>query len=132
MVEQACYAVVREDSSEGPTTRDLRNALQKGTDKTKIETLTNTSATQTPSSSKPSSQPSETASSIGTLYTTFRQHENLIPDAPKLVEMFLAAECRDLQEEPEPVCDGEGCCMVDQECGGCGEHYTITTFASLM
>lgn len=39
MAEQACYTVVREDSSEGPTTQDLRNALQKGTDETKIETL---------------------------------------------------------------------------------------------
>ena len=39
MAEQACYTVVREDSSEGPTSQDLRNALQKGTDEAKIETL---------------------------------------------------------------------------------------------
>jgi coatomer subunit beta len=37
--EQTCYTVVREDTSEGPSSQDLRNALQKGTDETKLETL---------------------------------------------------------------------------------------------
>ncbi|KAG9119920.1 coatomer subunit beta, partial [Ceratobasidium sp. 392] len=37
--EQTCYTVVREDTSEGPTSQDLRNALQKGSDETKLETL---------------------------------------------------------------------------------------------
>ncbi|KAG9093773.1 coatomer subunit beta, partial [Ceratobasidium sp. UAMH 11750] len=37
--EQTCYTVVREDTNEGPTSQELRNALQKGTDETKLETL---------------------------------------------------------------------------------------------
>ncbi|CUA76303.1 Coatomer subunit beta [Rhizoctonia solani] len=39
IAEQTCYTVVREDTSEGPTSQELRNALQKGTDETKLETL---------------------------------------------------------------------------------------------
>jgi coatomer subunit beta len=37
--EAACYTVVYEDSSESLSTQDLRNALQKGSDEVKIETL---------------------------------------------------------------------------------------------
>jgi coatomer subunit beta len=37
--EAACYTVVYEDSSEAPSTQDLRNALQKGSDEVKIDTL---------------------------------------------------------------------------------------------
>ncbi|KAI0271474.1 coatomer beta subunit [Gloeopeniophorella convolvens] len=37
--EVACYTVVYEDSSESPSTQDLRNALQKGSDEVKIDTL---------------------------------------------------------------------------------------------
>ena len=37
--EAACYTVVYEDSSESPSIQDLRNALQKGSDEVKIETL---------------------------------------------------------------------------------------------
>ncbi|KAG8714008.1 coatomer subunit beta [Ceratobasidium sp. 395] len=39
IAEQTCYTVVREDTSEGPTSQDLRNSLQKGTDEAKLETL---------------------------------------------------------------------------------------------
>ncbi|KAG8712741.1 coatomer subunit beta [Ceratobasidium sp. 423] len=39
IAEQTCYTVVREDTTEGPTSQELRNALQKGTDETKLETL---------------------------------------------------------------------------------------------
>ncbi|CDO73176.1 hypothetical protein BN946_scf185007.g231 [Trametes cinnabarina] len=34
-----CYTLVYEDNSETPTTQDLRNALQKGSDEVKIDTL---------------------------------------------------------------------------------------------
>ena len=34
-----CYTVVFEDSSETPTTQELRSALQKGSDEVKIDTL---------------------------------------------------------------------------------------------
>ncbi|THH30621.1 hypothetical protein EUX98_g3558 [Antrodiella citrinella] len=34
-----CYTVVTEDNSEIPSTQDLRNALQKGTDEVKLDTL---------------------------------------------------------------------------------------------
>ena len=37
--EAACYTIVYEDSSEAPSTQDLRNALQKGSDEVKIDTL---------------------------------------------------------------------------------------------
>jgi coatomer subunit beta len=37
--EAACYTVVYEDSSEAPSTQDLRNALQKGSDEVKIDAL---------------------------------------------------------------------------------------------
>jgi hypothetical protein len=37
--EATCYTVVYEDSSEAPSTQDLRNALQKGSDEVKIDTL---------------------------------------------------------------------------------------------
>ncbi|KAI0050610.1 coatomer beta subunit [Auriscalpium vulgare] len=37
--EAACYTVVNEDSSELPSTQDLRTALQKGSDEVKIDTL---------------------------------------------------------------------------------------------
>ena len=37
--EPACYTVVYEDSSESLSTQDLRNALQKGSDEVKIDTL---------------------------------------------------------------------------------------------
>ena len=37
--EAACYTVVYEDSSESPSTQDLRNALQKGSDELKIDAL---------------------------------------------------------------------------------------------
>ena len=37
--EAACYTVVYEDSSESLSTQDLRNALQKGSDEVKIDTL---------------------------------------------------------------------------------------------
>lgn len=37
--DAACYTVVYEDASESPSTQDLRNALQKGSDDAKIETL---------------------------------------------------------------------------------------------
>lgn len=37
--EAACYTIVYEDSSESPSTQDLRNALQKGSDEVKIDTL---------------------------------------------------------------------------------------------
>jgi coatomer subunit beta len=37
--EAACYTVVYEDSAESPSTQDLRNALQKGSDEVKIDTL---------------------------------------------------------------------------------------------
>ncbi|KAF8594736.1 putative coatomer complex beta chain [Ceratobasidium sp. AG-I] len=181
MAEQACYTVVREDSSEGPTTQDLRNALQKGTDETKIETLRTIIVSTLngnphptllmpiiqfvlPSKSKALKKmlhfyweicpkhdengklkqemilvcnairndlqhPNEyirgatlrslqkltdaellepliptlrtclehrhsyvRKNAVFAVYTTFRQHENLIPDAPELIETFLAAE----------------------------------------
>lgn len=34
-----CYTVVSEDSSETPTTQELRTGLQKGTDEVKLDTL---------------------------------------------------------------------------------------------
>ncbi|KAH8094620.1 coatomer protein [Cristinia sonorae] len=37
--ESSCYTVVSEDSSETPSTSDLRTALQKGTDEVKLDTL---------------------------------------------------------------------------------------------
>ncbi|KAI0005525.1 coatomer beta subunit [Russula compacta] len=37
--EAACYTIVYEDSSESPSIQDLRNALQKGSDEVKIDTL---------------------------------------------------------------------------------------------
>ncbi len=37
--EATCYTVVYEDSSESLSTQDLRNALQKGSDEVKIDTL---------------------------------------------------------------------------------------------
>jgi hypothetical protein len=37
--EPACYTVVYEDSSEAPSTQDLRNALQKGSDEVKIDAM---------------------------------------------------------------------------------------------
>ncbi|KEP47545.1 coatomer subunit beta [Rhizoctonia solani 123E] len=39
IAEQTCYTVVREDTSEGPSSQELRNSLQKGTDEVKLETL---------------------------------------------------------------------------------------------
>ncbi|PVG02481.1 putative coatomer complex beta chain [Serendipita vermifera] len=37
--EQACFTVVQDDGSEIPSTQELRSALEKGSDETKIETL---------------------------------------------------------------------------------------------
>ena len=37
--ETPCYTVVTEDSSETPSTSDLRSALQKGSDEVKLDTL---------------------------------------------------------------------------------------------
>lgn len=37
--DATCFTVVFEDPSELPTTQELRNALQKGTDEVKLETL---------------------------------------------------------------------------------------------
>jgi coatomer subunit beta len=37
--EAACYTVVYEDNAEAPSTQDLRNALQKGSDEVKVDTL---------------------------------------------------------------------------------------------
>lgn len=37
--EAPCYTVVFDDSSETPSTQDLRSALQKGTDEAKFDTL---------------------------------------------------------------------------------------------
>lgn len=37
--EPSCYTVVTEDTSETPSTQDLRTALQKGTDEVKLDTL---------------------------------------------------------------------------------------------
>ena len=37
--EAPCYTVVFEDSSETPSTQDLRTALQKGSDEVKFDTL---------------------------------------------------------------------------------------------
>lgn len=37
--EALCYTVVTEDSTETPTTQDLRSALQKGSDEVKLDTL---------------------------------------------------------------------------------------------
>jgi hypothetical protein len=37
--EAACYTIVYEDNSEAPSLQDLRNALQKGSDEVKIDTL---------------------------------------------------------------------------------------------
>ena len=34
-----CYTLVNEDSSEAPTTQELRSALQKGSDEVKLDTL---------------------------------------------------------------------------------------------
>jgi coatomer subunit beta len=38
-VEQPCFTVVVDDGSEVPSTQELRNALEKGSDEVKIETL---------------------------------------------------------------------------------------------
>ncbi|KAI0830758.1 coatomer protein [Trametes gibbosa] len=37
--DSSCYTLVYEDSSEAPTTQELRTALQKGTDEVKLDTL---------------------------------------------------------------------------------------------
>lgn len=37
--ETSCYTVVFEDSSESPSTQELRASLEKGTDEAKIDTL---------------------------------------------------------------------------------------------
>ncbi|KZT30989.1 coatomer protein [Neolentinus lepideus HHB14362 ss-1] len=37
--EATCYTIVHEDFTESPTTQELRNALQKGSDEVKLETL---------------------------------------------------------------------------------------------
>lgn len=37
--EAPCYTVVFEDSSESPSTQELRSALQKGSDEVKFDTL---------------------------------------------------------------------------------------------
>lgn len=37
--EAPCYTVVFDDSSETPSTQDLRSALQKGSDEVKVDTL---------------------------------------------------------------------------------------------
>ena len=37
--EASCYTVVTEDSTETPTTQELRSALQKGSDELKLDTL---------------------------------------------------------------------------------------------
>lgn len=37
--EGSCYTIVFEDSSESPSTQDLRAALQKGSDEVKLDTL---------------------------------------------------------------------------------------------
>jgi coatomer subunit beta len=38
-VELPCFTVVVDDGSEVPSTQELRNALEKGSDEVKIETL---------------------------------------------------------------------------------------------
>lgn len=37
--DSSCYTLVYEDSSEAPTTQELRTALQKGSDEVKLDTL---------------------------------------------------------------------------------------------
>ena len=37
--EASCYTIVFEDSSETPSTQELRSALQKGSDEVKLDTL---------------------------------------------------------------------------------------------
>ena len=37
--ETSCYTVVFEDSSESPSTQELRASLEKGSDEVKIDTL---------------------------------------------------------------------------------------------
>lgn len=37
--DSSCYTLVFEDSSEAPTTQELRTALQKGSDEVKLDTL---------------------------------------------------------------------------------------------
>lgn len=37
--EASCYTIIYEDSSETPSTQDLRTALQKGSDEVKLDTL---------------------------------------------------------------------------------------------
>jgi len=37
--ETSCYTVILNDGTEMPSTQDLRQALEKGTDEVKIETL---------------------------------------------------------------------------------------------
>ncbi|GAB1525681.1 coatomer subunit beta [Rhizoctonia solani] len=166
IAEQTCYTVVREDTSEGPTSQELRNALQKGTDETKLETL-RTIIISTLNGNPHSKQlkkmlhfyweicpkhdengklkqemilvcnairndlqhPNEyirgatlrslqkltdaellepliptlrtclehrhsyvRKNAVFAVYTTYRQHEQLIPDAPELIETFLTAE----------------------------------------
>ncbi|CCO33618.1 Coatomer subunit beta AltName: Full=Beta-coat protein [Rhizoctonia solani AG-1 IB] len=179
--EQTCYTVVREDTSEGPTSQELRNSLQKGTDEAKLETLRTIIVSTLngnphptllmpiiqyvlPSKSKQLKKmlhfyweicpkhdengklkqemilvcnairndlqhPNEyirgatlrslqkltdaelleplvptlraclehrhsyvRKNAVFAVYTTYRQHENLIPDAPELIETFLTAE----------------------------------------
>jgi coatomer subunit beta len=38
-LEASCYTVVFDDSTETPSVQELRDALQKGTDDVKLETL---------------------------------------------------------------------------------------------
>ena len=38
-IEASCYTVVSDDGTEIPSTQELRQALEKGTDEVKIETL---------------------------------------------------------------------------------------------
>lgn len=38
-MDSTCYTVVFEDSSETPTTQELRSALEKGSDEVKLDTL---------------------------------------------------------------------------------------------
>lgn len=38
-IETSCYTVLSDDGTEMPSTQELRQALEKGTDEVKIETL---------------------------------------------------------------------------------------------
>lgn len=37
--DTTCYTIVYEDSTESPTTQELRSALEKGSDEVKVDTL---------------------------------------------------------------------------------------------